>query len=238
MNQQQTHNSVTTEVQASQCRSQAFIQPGCSVLGAVQMAPERESIERYITSVFDAAYSARILDFLPLLFALIKNDSIAATLGLRSASASQLFCERYLEETAEELVLRMSGEAVRRDHIMEMGNLAANGGVQSAWLYVLVVAGLNRAGVRWLLFAANRAVQNSIGKCNFTPLRICPADPGKLGAEAVNWGSYYDGKPDVMLGDLALTVAQAQAQPMLADLLASHESEIDYIAAAVMAYQS
>ena len=38
------------------------------------------------------------------------------------------------------------------------------------------------------------------------PLALAPADPDRLGADAADWGSYYDSRPIVVAGRIALAL--------------------------------
>jgi hypothetical protein len=195
--------------------------------------PRRERLEQYIACIFHASYGARILEYLPLLFSLERDGTFCAALGMRSAAAAPLFCEGYLERPVEAEVLAHYGGHCERRHIMELGNLVASGTGQGALLYLLVAAAAHRAGVRHLLFCANRAVRLSIRRSGFTPLAIGPALPERLGAESGRWGSYYDGKPLVMLGDLALTAQQAAAQPAQREVLRRYSASVAALAAEI-----
>jgi hypothetical protein len=178
--------------------------------------PEREKLEQYIAGIFHTSYGARILEFMPLLFNLRRDELFCAALGLRSAVGTKLFCEQYLDGVpAEDVVAQLSGVRCERRGIMELGNLVASTPGHGSLLYLLVTAAAWEAGVEYLLFAANRAVRFSIRRSGFTPRLVCPARRESLGDGGAQWGNYYDGDPRVMLGDLALTLAQAQAQPPL-----------------------
>jgi hypothetical protein len=193
----------------------------------------REALEHYISSVFHASYGATILEYLPLLFSLQREGAFSASLGLRGAAGERLFCEQYLDASIEVMVCERYGVASERRRIMEMGNLAASTQGDGALLYLLATAVIHEAGITHLTFAANRAVRLSISRCGFTPLIIAPASAERLGAKAAYWGSYYRGKPMVMLADLALTMRQARAQPAMAALLRRYRVELEQLADAV-----
>ena len=55
-----------------------------------EFSPQREALEQYISGVFSAAYNARILGYLPLLFSLERENSFVAALGLQSAALGPL----------------------------------------------------------------------------------------------------------------------------------------------------
>ena len=195
--------------------------------------PRRERLEQYISSVFQAAWDARVLGFLPLLCSLQQRGDFSAALGLRSANHGPLFCEQYLARPALEEVDALHGGRCLPGNLMELGNLAASHPGQGALLYLLVTAAIHDAGIRYLIFAANRAVRLSIRRSGFTPLAIGPARPECLGAAAASWGRYYEGDPRVMVGDMALTRQQVLAQPALAKTLRNYRASIAALASSI-----
>lgn len=209
----------------------ASLFPGMMQLPQVNLHLEadgqRERLEQYISGIFQASYDARILEYLPLLFSLEREQGITAALGLRGAGTSRLFSECYLDMPVEEQVKRLHGVSCSRRNIMELGNLVASSPGDSAMLYLLVTAAMHKAGIRYLLFAANRAVRISIRRTGFTPLTICSADPARLEDGGACWGNYYDGEPQVMLGDISLTWDQIQAKPALKRVLQQHEAMVE-----------
>src|SRR5690606_5276556 len=94
-------------------------------------------------------------------------------------------------------------------------------------------AAIHDAGIRYLIFAANRAVRVSIRRSGFTPLTIGPARPECLGAAAASWGRYYAGDPQVMVGDMVLTRRQVLAQSALARTLDEYRASIAALASAI-----
>jgi hypothetical protein len=195
--------------------------------------PGRERLEQYIATVFQAAWDARVLSFLPLLCSLQQSGHFSAALGLRSANHGPLFCEQYLARPALEEVEALYGGRCLSGSLMELGNLAASHPGQGALLYLLVTAAIHDAGIRYLIFAANRAVRVSIRRSGFTPLAIGPARPECLGTAAASWGRYYEGDPVVMAGDMVLTRQQVLAQPELTRVLHEYRASIDVLTSAI-----
>ena len=195
--------------------------------------PRRERIERYISSVFQAAWDARVLSFLPLLCSLEQKGTLLAALGLRSGNHGALFCEQYLDVPVTAAVDTLHGGASCRGDILELGNLAASAPGQGAVLYLLVTAAIHEAGIRYLVFAANRAVRLSIRRSGFTPQAVAPARPERLGSAAQDWGRYYEGDPQVMIGDMLLTHQQACARPAMAVELERHAAMISALATTI-----
>lgn len=198
----------------------------------------REKLEQYISGIFHASHGAKILEYLPLLFAMERETGYSAALGLRGAGNGPLFCEAYLDEPVETLVQRIYGVGCPRNQIMELGNLAASAAGDSALLYLVVTRALHLAGIRHLLFAANRAVRISLRRTGFTPVAIGPADPSRLEDGGRRWGSYYQGDPQVMLGDVALAWEQSEANPALWLSLEQYRDLVDDLAEAIRDYNA
>ena len=199
------------------------------------LEPGRQSLERYIATIFHAAYGATVMEYLPLLCSVERDSSYQAALGLRSAATGSLFCEQYLDRSAQWYVLTEFGRTVRRDRVMELGNLVSSGPGQAVWLYLLVVRALQTAGVDYLMFAANRAVMASIRRCGFDTRILCDADPARLGDRAAEWGSYYEGRPRVVLADLREAVDHGERSAPISRLWREQRSEVQSLAAAIRA---
>lgn len=228
-----------TMIEIQRCAATGLASPTLAggnlpLLGACpETHPRRERLEQYIAGVFQAAWGARVLGFLPLLCSLQQQGHFSAALGLRSANHGPLFCEQYLARPALEEVDALYGGRCLPGNLMELGNLAASHPGQGALLYLLVTAAIHDAGIRYLIFAANRAVRVSIRRSGFTPLTIGPARAECLGAAAASWGRYYDGDPRVMVGDMALTRQQVLAQPELEATLRQYQASIAVLASAI-----
>jgi hypothetical protein len=200
----------------------------------VRACPEtdvgRERLEQYISGIFNAAYGARILEYLPLLFQLECNGAKQAALGLRSAAVAPLFCEQYLDAPAQQQVETLYGRRVSRPQIMELGNLVATEPGYSGLLYIIITAAIHEAGIEYLMFAANKRVRNSIARCGFTPRTIQAAQRSRLGTQGLDWGRYYEGDPIVMLADIALTMRQIASQPKLQGVVDAYQLVIPALA--------
>ena len=200
----------------------------------VRACPEthvgRERLEQYISGIFTAAYGARILEYLPLLFQLECDGSEQAALGLRGAGVAPLFCEQYLDAPAQQQVETLYNARVSRTRIMELGNLVATEPGNSGLLYIIITAAIHEAGVEYLMFAANKRVRNSIARCGFTPKVIQGAQRSRLGPQGLDWGRYYEGDPIVMLADIALTMRQISAQPALQQIIEAYQYFIPALA--------
>lgn len=193
----------------------------------------RPALERYIATIFHAAYGATVMEYLPLLCSLQQDGECSAALGLRGGAGQQLFCEQYLDQPVQQHVLGQFGVPVNRDRVMELGNLVSSEPGQAVLLYLLVVAALPLAGVDYLLFAANRAVMASIRRCGFDTRVLGAADPVRLGERAAEWGRYYQGQPRVVLADLGQALEHGRRHPRIRALWADNAATIQDLARSI-----
>jgi hypothetical protein len=198
---------------------------------------ERHQLERYVTRCFARAYKAEVTEFSPLLLDVKCAGNISGVAGIRMAGTSPLFLEHYLDAPVEEVVANTFGEAVSRNDIVEIGNLAAlrPGACQ---LMLLMLAGvLHAAGFRYAAFAGTDQVVRTVHKLSEAVRTVGIADPSRLGADADRWGSYYDTSPQVMLVDLAATREFFAAQRLPAAVFAVYEPKIHALAATLRAFR-
>ncbi|RLQ22471.1 hypothetical protein DWB85_07575 [Seongchinamella sediminis] len=195
--------------------------------------PGRERLEQFIAGVFHAAYGATVLEYLPLLFSLEQEGIIQAALGLRSARGQSLFCEQYLDTPLDYHVQREFGRPVNRGQLMELGNLAGSIPGMSVTLYLLAVAALDQAGISYLVFAANRTVRRSIRRCGFQTRVLGEAQARCLGERASEWGSYYQGCPQVILADIGDGVEHGMKHPLIGELWRREQPLIATLADAI-----
>lgn len=200
-----------------------------------EIDPQRERVEQYISGIFHGTYNARILEFLPLLCSLKAGPEHLAALGLRSGASGPLFCEQYLDSSLEQEIQTLYGETVSRSETMELGNLVASQSGLGVLLYLVVAKAIEQAGVRYLIFAANRKVQASIARCGFAPRPICNADKTCLGEQAAYWGNYYEGGPVVMVADIPASMVHAESQPAMREILNHYCADINDLAEVVRA---
>lgn len=161
--------------------------------------PGRAELERFISERFQVVHDARVEGFLPLLLGVWCAAGCRAALGIRPASNGPLFLEQYLDLPAEQVVAGLCQAPVSRVMLVEIGNLVSAPGAATPLLYLLLLALLDRAGYRWLMFSATPEVERGIRALGFGLVAVCAADPRRV-ADSSCWGSYYDNRPQVMLG--------------------------------------
>lgn len=169
------------------------------------MQTERSEAEEFISACFAGMHGARIRHFMPRLLSLRsrRGDMIAA-FGLREAGRSSLFLETYLQQPVEDVLRKHLGEAVRRDEIVEVGNLSALYPGAARWLIVAVTALLHEEGFRWVTFTGTAPLRNGFYRLGLRPVELGSATLEHLPEhERADWGRYYDNMPVVMAGDVA-----------------------------------
>jgi hypothetical protein len=203
--------------------------PHFELLDALE--PRRAEAESYVAERYLASHHAELTHFLPQLLTMRCLGILSGVAGLAPASTEALFLEHYLAESVEQALTRHRGQEVQRQHIVEIGNLAADQRGASHLLFVLLSAALHRAGYRWLVFTATRALRNNLTKLGFPLLTLAMANVERLPApERGGWGSYYDSDPQVMAGSLDEAMQLIRQRPLLRRVLRLYRYEINYLA--------
>lgn len=173
-------------------------------LSAFAGSARRERLEGFVRDRFAECYGARIQRFMPELIGIEGSDGgLRAVAGLRPAASGPLFLEHYLDQPVEDVIARVVVAAPAREHIVEVGNLAVREAGYTRALIAMLTLRLLGAGYEWVVFTGTGRLINSFHRLGLAPLRIGVADPGRLGAEAADWGSYYAHGPQVMAGRIA-----------------------------------
>jgi len=164
-------------------------------------APDRARLESYIAGIYRSHYDARIGQWAPTLVGLAAEGRVLAAAGYRDASGP-LFLERYLEAPIEAVIAARTGTRVARSEIVEVGHFAAGQPGEGRRLLPVLARHLARLGYRWVVSTATRELRVLLAHLRMRPLALGRADPDELGADAAQWGCYYDHEPIVVAGDL------------------------------------
>ncbi|RLB64174.1 MAG: hypothetical protein DRH08_10030 [Deltaproteobacteria bacterium] len=193
-------------------------------------SPQRPALKTYIEQQFSNTYGATITEFLPLLSSMECNGNISAVAGIRPAQKTELFVERYLDAPIEVILSQLNQTSIDRSSIVEIGNLSATHRGATLLFFVVQIAMLHEAGIKWDVFAATHQVGTIMSKLNFISLELGPADPARLGDDASNWGSYYDTQPTILATNIAATMENLRQSPLTAAVLVLFKDTITELA--------
>lgn len=191
-------------------------------------APRRVELEDFIHARYASIYQANIRHFLPFLLASWQGSQLQGALGLRPGASGTFFVENYLCNSIETIIAQQQSEYVPREQIIETGNLAGSRG-SSQLLFVVLTEVLYKAEFRWITFTATSLVINSLQRLGFAPQAVCEADVSRLGEDAQDWGSYYDNKPAVVIGNIEQAYQTLQSNELALKLLQDYREQIDTI---------
>lgn len=177
-----------------------------TVLGS----PRRKDAETFVRGAFKARYQAEVSSFAPNLMLLEQGERTVAVTGWRCAGDERLFLECYLDEPIENAVERLAGQPVRREKIVEVGNLAAERAGGSVDVILTLGRHLDQLGYEWVVFTATRELIGIFRKLGLPLLALAPADPSRLPEPVDDWGSYYESNPIVVAGRIRLGLERAQ----------------------------
>ena len=167
--------------------------------------PERLAVEDFIREVFRKTYGASVRHFAKVLLGVRGRDgNWIAALGYTPASDKALFVENYGGGRVERQISGKLDTLVKRDQIVEVGNLAASNAGAARQLINQAIQFLYEAGFCWVIFTATRALLNSFARLDLRPIQLAVADPARLPDHGRDWGTYYDSKPQIMAGSILL----------------------------------
>lgn len=170
-------------------------------------AKDRETVERFITDIYAKSYGAKINIHYPVLMSVSDEEGkLLAATGFRSASDEPLFLEQYLDASVENVL------SVPRSQIVEIGNLASDGGGASLYLFAALAAYLNYKGFSQAVVTSTDFLERRFKQMGLTPKRHAKANPALLLSAGEDWGSYYDTQPHVISGSVEHGYKRLQSQ--------------------------
>lgn len=165
----------------------------------------RPEIEAFIQRIFAERFDARVEHFAPMLVSLSDplTGRVVAAAGYRTAGEAPLFLEGYLSDSVEQVLSGISGQAIDREGIVEVGHLAADQAGEGRRLIFLLGQHLADERAQWVVSTLTEALRHLFVRIGITPLALGRADPSRLGTSATAaWGSYYEHQPIVLAGQL------------------------------------
>lgn len=164
---------------------------------------KRAGLEDFVANAFRNMYGAEVNHYCNTLVGCRDGDGrLAAVLGFSLAAEGEAFLEQYLDAPLESAIACRTSMPVSRQHIVEVGNLAALRAGVARDLICWMTAYLHRQGLAWAAFTATRGLLNSFARLRLEPMVLAEADPRRLPDWGKNWGSYYESRPQVMFGNI------------------------------------
>jgi hypothetical protein len=199
----------------------------------------KERVKQFVEANFQTYYNAKVGDFLPNMLALLDSQwTIKASLGYQSALDAKLYLENYLTCSIEQTIAdHLSVERPSRSQILEVGNLASGSPGATRRLILNLASHFEKQGFKWLVMTATPHVRNSFEKLNvgLNLHRVAKADAGAVANTDSHWGTYFDQKPQVYVGDISAGIRSLKANPVLSRLLerindpvVDHQVRINY----------
>lgn len=158
----------------------------------------RSTMEFFVAAEFLQQYKASVKKFMPWLLGLSCDEELIGVAGLRPAVCSSLFIEQYLDRRIEEEVALHTGFPVRRDRIIEIGNLAGHYPGVTRALFPILTELLLKRGYEWCVCNTTPTVQNALLRLGIPIIPMVRALPERLGDERYTWGSYYASETTVI----------------------------------------
>ncbi|WP_374574918.1 thermostable hemolysin [Phenylobacterium sp.] len=165
--------------------------------------PGRPEVEAFVEDVYAHAFDGRARSHYPFLMSLRDQAGrLLAAAGFRLAAHGPLFLEQYLDEPVEAAVGRV-GLGARREAIAEIGGLASACPGASLALFRALAGHLDASGCTHAVATATRQLRRTFRRFGLAAELVGPADPGRLGEAAREWGGYYRRDPQVLAGAIA-----------------------------------
>jgi hypothetical protein len=166
-------------------------------------AAERPELESFVGEAFERKHAATVRSFMPTLLGF--RDPVGClrgVVGLRPAGAERLFLEQYLDTPIERAIATASGLDIRREEIVEVGNLAGGNCRTVMRMVAQLPAYLLSRDFRWIAFTATSAVRQILLGLGAPLVELVRADGARVAAGDDAWGSYYQSDPRVLVGYL------------------------------------
>jgi hypothetical protein len=176
----------------------------------------RAELEAYVHARFAAKHGAEVRSFMPTLVAFRnRHGELRGVTGLRGADESHLYLEQYLDQPIEDRlsaalrarstaasVDRGGVRAIRRDEIVEVGNLAGASCRAAVRMVAQLPVFLMQRRYAWIVFTATSALQQILEGFGAPLIELGRADPHSVANAGDAWGRYYETDPRVFAGYL------------------------------------
>lgn len=212
-------------------RAARLLLPHMPIQFDLPTSPSKQVVETFVADRFHHHYQAKVTLFLPYLLSTKIDDKFTAAMGFQpAAKVNPLFLEQYLSSSIEDEIRRVTNKTVDRKHVAEVGNLTSVHRGTSQLLFVLTIAILHEAGFEWTVFTATKQVQLLLARLNLVTITLCEANPDQLMGDKHLWGSYYDDKPNVLIGNLLDAIELLKQHDVIGFMLKNYQNTITDIA--------
>ncbi|MGZ6039849.1 MAG: thermostable hemolysin [Phenylobacterium sp.] len=182
----------------------------------------RYRAERFLEAEYARAFGGRIRQHYPMLMTAAGPDGdVLAAAGFRPATAEPLFLEQYLDDPIEVAIAWRLGEPVRRDDVVEIGNLASASPCASRVLFSALAYHLEQRGATHAVATATRQLRRSFRRICFPVSTLGAADAARLSQGGGDWGSYYARDPQIVVGHISSARPALRAGVVAAEALAA-----------------
>lgn len=161
------------------------------------------SIIEYVHERYEKAFAANLNSYMPHFMALMDKDhSVKSLCGYREAKSGPLFLENYLDSPVEALLTQSFETEIRRDSIIEFGQLASFSRGISAYHFLLMTEALVELGYEWCIFTATDVLHALITHMGLETHLIAYADASRVSNATKIWGHYYEHNPRIVAGNI------------------------------------
>jgi hypothetical protein len=181
-----------------------------AVMGGEAARPE---LEAYVRERFAAKHGASVRSFMPTLLSFRdRQGELRGVAGVRGADESPLYLESYLDrpiecQVTERLAALPGGprdvpRPVRRDEIVEVGNLAGSNCRAAVRMVAQLPIYLMSRRYSWIVFTATSSVRQILAGFGAPLIELGRADAARVAAAPDGWGRYYETDPRLYAGYL------------------------------------
>ena len=169
-------------------------------------APERGELEAFVAEAFRRGHDATVASFMPTLLSLRDGSGrLRGVVGLRGAAPRPLYLEQYLEQPVESAIAAATGRSIRRERVVEVGNLAGANCRSAVRMVAMLPAYLLSLEYRWIVFTATSTVRGILLGLGAPLVELGRADGTRVASGPDQWGRYYETDPRVFAGYLPLS---------------------------------
>ncbi|CAG9298147.1 thermostable hemolysin [Celerinatantimonas diazotrophica] len=174
--------------------------------------PQCNTVRKYVYRRYKRAFNAQLDEFMPVFLTLFEGEKIVSVCGIRAANTSPLFLEQYLDQSAETLVSNALGTEVKRSELIEFGQLASFSMGFSREHFHLMAQKLINQGFRYCIFTATQPLMALMKRMGLSLNIVHNADDSRV-TNVSRWGSYYQHRPQIVVGCLQEGLQILSPQP-------------------------